>query len=156
MKMRSGTGRLGEVIVARLAPGSDVYNSIRMIVEQHGIRSGLILGGAASLRKAVLRNLARFPNFPITDADRQFVKIEGSPLEMLSLNGNISTFEGRVWVHAHICVSSGAENGRSYGGHLVEGCEVLSTAEIAIARLDGIELLRLKDPETQGLELFFR
>lgn len=155
MEIRSARGTLVDVVVMRLPPGSDLYRSIEEAARRYKIDSGLILGGAASLRNAVLRNLGKFPEFPITDDDRRFFKLE-APLEMLSISGNISMQKGRTWIHAHIVVSSGTEEGRCYGGHLVEGCEVLSTAEIALAKLAGIELLRLGDPETLGPELFVK
>src|SRR5262249_8917068 len=37
---------------------------------------------------------------------------------------------------------------RAFGGHLEEGCRVLSLAEIALMRVDGIKLARLIDPTT--------
>ncbi len=155
MDVRLARGSLEDVWVMRVPPGADLYRSIQDVAREHGIQSGLILGGAASLRTAVLRNLRRFPDFPVTDDDRRFFKLE-APLEMLSISGNISTLNGQVWIHAHVVVSSGTEEGRCYGGHLVAGSEVLTTAEIAIAKLGGLEMLRLKDPETVGAELFFK
>jgi predicted DNA-binding protein with PD1-like motif len=92
--------------------------------------------------------------WPITDANRVFVDLTG-PLELLSISGNISRREdGAAHLHIHVTVSTGGPvPAACYGGHLVSA-EVYSTAELAIAALDGIRLARRHDPETKTLELY--
>lgn len=146
------SGRLGRVVAFRLLPGADVLNSLVQVAEREGIGSGIILGGAASLRRATLRNVKSYPPaFPITDEFRSFTTLEG-PLELLSISGNISRREdGKLVIHAHIAVSAG--DGRAYGGHLVEGAIIFSTGEFFIGELEGIKLERPLDPETRAYEL---
>jgi len=147
------SGSLGRVIVVRLPMGCDLLRSLEELAEGHGIKSGVILSGAASLSRAVLRNLKVFPDsFPITDQVRVFT-LKEEPMEVLSLSGNIAEKEGKVFVHGHITISSGEQDGLAYGGHLVEGCIVYSTAEIIIAELRGIQLLRLHNEQTKSHEL---
>lgn len=152
-KIRTAVGSLSRVIAMRLAPGCDIMKSIAQVANQHGIKSGAILSGAASLRKTVLRNPRSYPeSFPITDKVRVFTDIDG-PLELLSLSGNISTKDdGEMVVHAHAAVSSGKPDGVAYGGHLVEGSIVYSTAEIILAEVEGCEFKRVMDPETRAAE----
>lgn len=155
-RIRWGAGRLGRVIVARLAPGCDLKASIEEVVEKAGIEYGVILGGAASLDRAVLRNV-RFPvaAWPITDDIRIFGQAQG-PLELLAISGNISrTEEGKAWVHGHITVSVGLPDGLALGGHLVDGTIVLSTGEIAVVEVLGLAIERRHDPETRTKELYF-
>jgi len=59
--IRSAVGSLGRVVVARLAPGTELLTALERLIDEHGIRYGLILGGAASLRAATLRNVTAFP-----------------------------------------------------------------------------------------------
>lgn len=153
--IRLASGRLGKVVVARLAPGCELIESIKEICEREGIRHGIILGGAASLRRAALRNVRTFPDkWPLTDQNRIFTRLEG-PLEMLSISGNISRKEdGEIWVHAHVAIATGTPDSLAFGGHLVEGAYILSTGEISIAELEGVDLTRMRDPETLGLELY--
>lgn len=155
-RIRWGVGGLGRVVVARLAPGCDIKRSIEEIAGAAGIEYGVILGGAASLERAVLRNV-RFPvqEWPITDDIRIFSHVQG-PLEMLAISGNISrTTDGKAWVHGHITVSVGMPDGMALGGHLVDGAIVLSTGEIAIAEVLGLAIERRLDPETRTQELYF-
>lgn len=153
-KIRMGKGALGRIFVARLAPGCDLLNSLKRVAETEDIRAGVILSGAASLSQATLRNVRLFPdNFPIEDRHRIYTP-KKEPLELLSLSGNISRKDGEVLIHCHITISSGLEDGRAYGGHLIEGCVVFSTGEIVIGEITGIEMKRITDPETHAFELY--
>ncbi len=155
-RIKKCTGSISRVIAARLAPGCDLAESIETIAEEENITSGVILSGAASLRKAVLRNVGSFPGkFPITDDVRVFLT-RTDPLELLALSGNISTREGSLHLHCHAVVSSGEEEGRAYGGHLMKGTEIFSTGEIVLAEITGCEMIRLEDPETKSAELHFQ
>jgi predicted DNA-binding protein with PD1-like motif len=153
----SAVGGIKKVVVFRLAPGNDLLKSITAQAEQNGIRHGLILGGAASLRHVVLRNVANYPPaFPITDKNRSYTHLDG-PMELLAISGNISQLsDGKMQVHAHATVSvstEGIPEGAAFGGHLVDGAIIFSTGEIAIAELTGISMDRVFSEETKTLEL---
>lgn len=153
--IRYGIGGLGRVFVLRLGPGRDILRSLAWFAREQGIRAGVILSGVASLRRATLRNVASAPEpFPITDANRVYTP-KDEVLELVSLAGNIAQRGDEVVVHAHFTVSSGSEPGLAYGGHLIEGCEVLSTGEIVIAEIEGTPVTRRIDPETKAAEIYF-
>ena len=153
-KVRANTGRLGKVVVMRLAPGCDLKKSLEEIARSEKIQSGVILSGAGSLSQVTLRNVRLFPDeFPIMDRNRIFTP-KKEPLELLSLSGNISREEEKIQVHCHITISSGLEDGRAYGGHLIEGCVVFSTCEVILAEVTGLEMKRNIDPDTRVLELY--
>ena len=59
--IRLAAGSLGRVIAVHLDPGLDLLASIRAVVAEQGITSGIILSGAGSLKRAVLRNVRTFP-----------------------------------------------------------------------------------------------
>jgi len=148
-----GTG--GKVLVARLKPGSDLLLSIRSLAEKEGIVSGVILSGVGLLRAASLRNCKSFPDqYPITDVNRTFLRFE-KPLEILSLTGNVSGFQGKPSVHAHITLSY-VEHGRIsvIGGHLIEGCLVFGFAEIFLMELEKVQMTKEFDEETKTHQLF--
>ena len=153
--IRMATGRLGRIVAFHMDPGLDLLKAIRSIVAEQGIHSGIILSGVGSLKTAVLRDLRTFPDaFPITDANRVYVARE-EPIELLSLTGNIARRDdGTVVVHGHLIISSGMEDGRAYGGHLVEGSVVFSTMEIVLAETTGVALQRAVDPITGAAELW--
>ena len=102
-----GTATLGRVIVMKIEPEKDLLTTLEDIAIKERIKTGIILSGIGSLKRALLRNLKNFPEcFPIDDKDRFFKSIDG-PLEILSLEGNIVEKEdGKIVVHAHISLSS--------------------------------------------------
>ncbi|HEY82471.1 MAG TPA: DNA-binding protein [Dehalococcoidia bacterium] len=154
-KIRIGRGNLGRVIAFRLGPGLNLLKSLEEIARRENIGSGVILSGAGSLRQVTLRNVRLFPDkFPVMDRNRIYTP-KKEPLELLSLSGNIARKGDEVYIHCHITVSSGLDDGRAYGGHLIEDCEVFSYCEIVIAEITGLEMKRGTDPETHGPELFF-
>jgi predicted DNA-binding protein with PD1-like motif len=141
----------------RLGPGEDILPAIVEIAEEHDIRHAIIVGGAASLTRAHLRNVRRYPDeFPITDDVRIFSSVDG-PLELLSLSGNISqTEEGSTYIHCHAAISVGQPDADALGGHLLPNTTVYSTAELSLIEVLGCEILRTDDQETQVPELYFR
>lgn len=154
-KVRIGKGALGKVVVFRLGPGCDLIKSIAEIAKKENIQSGLVLSGAGSLSQVTLRNVRLFPDeFPVMDRNRIYTP-KKEPLELLSLTGNIARKADEVSIHCHITISSGLDDSRAYGGHLIEGCLIFSYCEVIIAEITGLELKRDIDSETRGPELFF-
>jgi predicted DNA-binding protein with PD1-like motif len=68
------------------------------------------------------------------------------PLEVLSCTGNVSAKDGVPHVHAHIML--GDKEGKAHGGHLMPGCIVGATFEVALQTFENIELKRKLDPNT--------
>ena len=152
-KFITAEGQIKRIIAIRMAPGSDVLQSLEEVANKYNIKSGLILGGAASLRKCILRNPRGYPeSFPITDDVRVYTPVEG-PLELLSISGNFAaTDKNKLIVHAHVTVSTGCPESIAYGGHLVEGAIIYSTGEMVIAETEGVLLKRIFNEETQVYE----
>lgn len=140
----------------RMAPGDDILPTIHQIAVECGINQAVIVGGAASLTKAHLRNVRTYPDeFPITDDVRVFTKTDG-PLELLSLSGNITRLENDdPYVHCHAAVSTGQPDSAAYGGHLLPETFVYSTAELSLVEVVGCSMLRRYDAETQVPEVYF-
>ncbi len=147
-------GRIGRVLAVRLAPGCDLVASIREIAEQHGVKSGFILG-ACSLRKVILRNPVSFPSaWPIKDENRVYTTIE-QPMELTSMTGNVGHKEdGELVIHLHANISLGSPEGVSMGGHIVEGAEIFSTGEVVIMETEGIDIKRVLNDETKAWEFW--
>jgi predicted DNA-binding protein with PD1-like motif len=69
------------------------------------------------------------------------------PMEIVSLTGTLSS-EG---LHVHISLAG--PDGACFGGHLVHGCIVDTTAELVIGELPEVEFRRLLDHSTGYREL---
>ena len=72
------------------------------------------------------------------------------PLEILSINGTVSVER----IHLHITVSD--ENYKVYGGHLMDGSIVNTTAEIVIIDLEDYEFKKEFDKSTNYNELLIK
>jgi len=120
----------------RLHPGEDLIPALEALAAVEALEAACVLTCVGSLRKAVLR----YANTP------RAATLEGH-FEIVSLTGVFSRHGG----HYHIALSDG--EGKAYGAHLLEGCEVYTTAEFVIAALDGQSFLRTHDPETGFPEL---
>ncbi|BAW31936.1 MAG TPA: DUF296 domain-containing protein [Methanothermobacter sp.] len=118
------------MIIQRIRPSHDLKKELLKI----RIKGGIIVSGVGSLKNATLRL-----------ADENILKVKG-PFEIISMQGTI-TING---IHVHLAIAD--KEGNMIGGHLKEGCEVHTTAEIAILPYNGI-LRRSKDEETGYMEL---
>jgi predicted DNA-binding protein with PD1-like motif len=112
------------IIGVRLNPGDDLLLSLRQAVEEQGIRSGVILCGIGSL-SAYRVHVVETTRLPPGDV---FFSEEG-PFDILQVNGYV--LEGRV--HAHLTLSN---TEKAMGGHLEEGCKVLTFAVLTLAETD--------------------
>ncbi|MEO1069472.1 MAG: PPC domain-containing DNA-binding protein [Cyanobacteria bacterium J06638_6] len=120
----------------RLIPGQDLKQSLYSFAQAQTLEAGVILTALGSLTQASLRFAAA----------NEATAIAG-PLELLSLTGTLS----RHGMHLHAAVADA--QGQVYGGHLMPGCLIRTTAEIAIAELPHLRLHRQSDPQTGYREL---
>lgn len=149
-----GFGGVKRVLLGKIEPGQDLLSALERIAEEEGIEGGVILSVIGSLRRAVLRNVARYPEeLPVTDAQRLYKEVEG-PLEILSVSGTISRQDGGIFIHAHICVSKVVDGEVAVmGGHLTQGCITWVNVEFALAEIEGMEMRRMLHEERRTSEL---
>ena len=120
----------------RLLPGQDLKVELLAFSKRQGLQAACILTCVGSLTKTALRM-----------AGRDFIRTWEEKMEILSLSGTLSA-EG---VHLHLGIANG--EGQAFGGHLVEGCLVYTTAEIVLGELEDVKFLRVVDPATGYKEL---
>jgi hypothetical protein len=132
----SGEAEQLKVYALRLMPKQDLRKQLELFGKQHKIQAGLILTAVGSLQKASLRL-----------ANQQDATTFEGKYEIVSLVGTLSP-DG---VHLHISLSD--STGKTIGGHLVEGCEIYTTAEIVIAEARGLAFTRETDAQTGYKEL---
>lgn len=107
-------------LMIRLDPGQDLLLGIREAVEDAGVVHGAILAGVGSLSAFHFHVVST----PVMPPDNAFVRGEGA-YDILTVTGAI--LDGRV--HAHVTFS---DTEIAMGGHLEEGCTVLTFAMITI------------------------
>jgi uncharacterized protein len=119
----------------RIEPNRDLKLELINIVDKYKIESGFILTCVGSLKKVKLR----LSNLTLFEADEEF--------EILSLSGTLCG-DG---VHLHISISD--SDAKLFGGHLLDGCIVNTTAELVIGKVDNVYFQRKYDLETKFKEL---
>lgn len=111
---------LSRLVLVRLNPGEDVREGLTRACQEQGVRNGVILSGAGSLSRYHV-HVVQSTNLP---PGNTFVEGEG-PYDVIAVTGLIN--EGRV--HAHITL---ADAGKALGGHVEDGCRVLTFLIVAI------------------------
>jgi predicted DNA-binding protein with PD1-like motif len=112
----------------RLRPGQDLRKELYAFARREGVRAGAVVTCVGSLSTVSMRL-----------ANRQEATTRTGHFEIVSLVGTLDPAGG----HLHMCVAD--ENGVAFGGHLLDGCVVYTTAEIVVADLDGLEFRREVD-----------
>ena len=130
-------GKPGDVVVVRLAYGDLVLESLRDICLKEQIRNGIILTGFGSLTDLSVSGVVG-PQIP---PRRFYNRRAPRGVEIVGMAGVIADYH--VHCHVTLCDRRGA-----FGGHLEEGCRVLSLAEIAILKLERLKMKRMLDPGT--------
>lgn len=125
--------------VLRVRPGEDIKQMLAVLAETEHIQAGCIVTCVGSLTNAVIR----FADKP-----------DGTPLsgkfEIVSLVGTVSTNGS----HLHLSISDG--EGKTIGGHMMDGCKVYTTAEIVIAAFPDLNFTREQDAASGYKELVVR
>ncbi len=120
----------------RLKPGQDLRTAIELYVKEHKIAAGWIGTCVGSLT-----------NYNIRFANQQNGSTGSGHFEIVSLTGTVSTNGS----HIHISVSD--STGNTIGGHLLQGCNVYTTAEIVLQSDSNFIFKREKDGSTPWEEL---
>ncbi|GAB4478371.1 MAG: DNA-binding protein [Thermoflexibacter sp.] len=125
-----------QVSVIRLRPMEDLKKSLENFVKENQIEAGIVLTCVGSLQASHLR-LANQPQGTTFEGKKEIVSLVGT----LALSGS----------HLHLSISD--STGKTVGGHLLEGCLVYTTAEIAIGILPRLRFTRELDTISSYKEL---
>jgi len=129
---------LGHDYVVRLDAGEKIVETLISLCGRDGIGGGFFHGLGAVGETEI-------GHFDPESNDYTWVKLSG-PYEIMSLYGNITTVEGKPFIHAHIALGDNTLAVR--GGHLREAV-VSVTCEVTLTRFRD-DIGRKKD-ETSGL-----
>jgi uncharacterized protein len=122
--------------VLRLSPGQDVRQELQAYAQAHRLRAVALTTAVGSLTTCVLRF-----------ANQAGATTRRGHFEIVSLVGTLSTNGS----HLHLSVAD--STGQTFGGHLLDGCLVYTTAEIVLTELPDVVFTRPIDPATTYNEL---
>jgi len=121
--------------VLRLLPRQDLKKELVKFTKENKIKAGFIITCVGSLNKANLRLAG--------ELEKKFEH----HFEITSLVGTLS----QDGLHLHVALSD--DDGFTIGGHVKEGCEIYTTAEIVIGELEDLTFVREMDEVTGFNEL---
>ena len=123
--------------VLRLLPGDDLAVSLRRFVQERGLEAAVVLACVGSTGPRTTLRPAGAGEARLLDGDYEIVSLTGT----LSPTGH----------HLHMSISD--RDCRTYGGHVLEGCTVRTTAEVVLGVLEGVAFNRPVDARTGFKEL---
>ncbi len=133
--------RFETVLAVRLDAGEEILSCLAVLCEKEKIRLGTITGLGAV-------NTITIGLFDTKEKKYYSTKLEGD-FEIVSLTGNISQMESKVYLHCHGAFSD--ITGKTLGGHLNEAW-VSATAELFITVINGT--VEREFNQQVGLNLF--
>lgn len=125
-----------EPFAIRLLPGQDLKKELVNLTKKNNLQAAFVVCCCGSLKNLKMRL-----------ADSNTILDRKEKFEILSLQGTLC----QDGAHLHISVSD--SEGKTWGGHLVDGCEIYTTAEILILELPEHKFSREDDPKTGFKEL---
>ena len=135
----SGRSSPARFFAFRLTPGQDLRQELSAFSRREHLQAGAVVTCVGSLTDVSLR----FANQD-KPTNRQ------GHFEIVSLVGTLDDTGG----HLHLCVAD--RDGVAFGGHLVDGCRIYTTAEIVVAELTDLEFRREIDKTFGYKELVVR
>jgi hypothetical protein len=118
--------KFGSKYIVRIDKGEEIVACLKKICTDNKIRLGSVSGIGAVGRAQIGLFETSSKQYHSTDLESAF--------EITSLNGNISTMNGEVYLHLHINLSDAAYH--TFGGHF-QSAVVSGTCEIIIDAIDG-------------------
>ena len=144
-EFNAAQGRMGRVVVIRLKPGTDLLGGLQAACDRYQIYNGVVISAIGSLKKVRFCDVEALPEKKCGYGYGKILALDET-IELTGAGGVIcSDAEQNINLHIHISMSD--KNGKAYGGHLVEGTEVLMTADIVLGEIEGISMLREYDEE---------
>ncbi len=124
------------IYTLRIKPNEDLKLTLQTFVNEKNIQAGWMITCAGSLT-----------HYNIRFANQQNGSSNKGYYEILSLTGTLSVNGS----HLHISIADA--EGKTIGGHLLEGCIIFTTTEIVIGESKELIFTREKDGTTEWKEL---
>jgi len=122
-----------EIIAMRLSEGEELNRSISQICEENAIDSAVVLAAAGFVRNVT---------FGWFTGKEYLMETHNEIFELLSLNGDVSYKEGKLYPHIHSVM--GRKDHSTVGGHILSAI-VDHNLEVFIKPLQSVRLNRAFD-----------
>ena len=132
--------KIKDTYFIRLERGEQIIETIKNFCSKNKIKCGYFFGIGA-LEEVELAHY-------IVENKKYTSKVLKQPLEIINMNGNITTMNKEIYLHCHITLSD--EKMNAIAGHLKEGI-ISATCEIVLVKLNST--VNRKHDDFTGLNL---
>lgn len=122
------------IIIVGLQRDDLLFESLAEVARQADMHTGVVMTGIGSLQNAHIHTVVSNA-YPPQEA---YFDLDG-PLEIVQFGGIIANYQ------PHIHISLWDRQKRYFGGHLHEGCRILTLSEISIHRCAAVQITRRPD-----------
>lgn len=151
IRFHDACGSTGKTIAARLLPNTDLIEGIEAVCEKNGVKHASV-SCFGSFSKCGYMYLVPKAESKIGVGYGAVIECDG-PIEFLNGTGVVCQNSGKYDVHFHATMCD--KTGKVFGGHIVKGrTTTLTTVDLVIIEIAGIEMLRVSDEETALTQFF--
>jgi len=151
IRFQDACGKSGRVVAARLLPGTDLLAGIEAVCKKNGIDYALV-NCFGSFSSAGYMYLVPKAEAKVGAGYGDVLKV-GGPVEFLSGVGVVCKKDGDCDIHFHGTMCD--RDGTVFGGHIVKGENpTLTTVDLVIMEVEGVEMLRQYDEETDLTQFY--
>ena len=136
-----------KVTTLRLEPGEDIKLSLLDFVKSHKLSACSIVTTVGSTDQVRIRLASASSN----NLNQLYIKEDN--FEIVSLVGTMEYNKTTGLSYGHMHISIADAEGKVFGGHLMEGCRVRTTAEITLMHLPSLQYNRIYDSRSGFNEL---
>ncbi|HTU01715.1 MAG TPA: PPC domain-containing DNA-binding protein, partial [Candidatus Sulfotelmatobacter sp.] len=123
-----------EIILVRFDPGELLLEGLREVIKAEAIGTAVVVSGIGTFSDCrIHQSVAGYPPNLLT-RHQDYLELKGC-YEIAAIQGIIANGEP----HLHVTLSEGHS---TIAGHLEDGCRVMTLAEIAILRVEGVPARR--------------
>ncbi|MDD5831933.1 MAG: DNA-binding protein [Clostridiales bacterium] len=141
--MKYAKGSFKAIWAVRMEPGEDVQETLLEFCRKNNIGHAVVLSCIGSLKGCSFFDPGPIPGKPGLYAYGAPIEYP-EPIEFISMTGHIGTEDdGSISGHLHAAFAD--EKGNCFAGHFKEGNRVLTTVELILGEIDGINMHRHSD-----------
>ncbi len=145
IRFHEACGKTGKTVAARLLPDTDLIEGIEAVCEKNNIQHAYV-SCFGSFKRTGYMYLVPKPEAKVKAGYGDVFQCEG-PIEFLNGTGVVCQNGGTYDTHFHAVMCR--DNGEVFGGHIVRGTTpVLTTVDLVILEIEGVQMLRTNDEET--------
>lgn len=146
IRFHDACGKAGKNVAARLLPNTDLIEGIEAVCEKNEIKHAYV-SCFGSFSQCGYMYLVPKESAKVGAGYGEVIKCDG-PIEFLNGTGVVCQNDNKYDTHFHATMCD--KTGKVFGGHIVKGqTPTLTTVDLIIIEILGIEMLRMSDEETQ-------